>query len=126
MLPQLSNIASTLTEEQCEAFWPMVSSSAQIRELYAVNAYTAIYDAVTPDDVRDLIHTILNKFADDNQRCAARVLKAIMSRTHTVQALIEYRVGNYAEFDFIKHHLPMHTLQKMVCQAIYEHTISNN
>lgn len=126
MLPQLDKIASTLTEEQCEAFWPMVSSSAQIRELYAVDAYGAIYDAVTPDDVRALIRAILNKFADDNQRCVARAHLAIMSRAHMVQALIEYRVGNYAKFEFAKRHLPMHTLQKLVCQAIYERTISNN
>lgn len=126
MLPQLDKIASTLTEEQCEAFWSMVSSSAQIRELYAADAYGAIYDAVTPDDVRALIRAILDKFADDDQRCVARVHMAIMSRAHMVQALIEYRVGNYAEFEFVKRHLPMSTLQKLVCQAIYEHSLGNN
>jgi hypothetical protein len=116
--PQIKDMASTLTEAQVEAFWPLVSSSSILSELYAVSAVTGIYDTVTPDDVRELTRTILAQFGDDSQQCLSQLREAMTSRTHTVQALIKFRVGNYAEFNFIKRHLPKHTLQKLAWNAI--------
>ena len=121
-----SNIAPTLTEEQCEAFWTFVRSSSLISELYAVSAVDDIYSAVTPDDVRDLTRVILKQFEDDSQECFTQLREALLSRAHTVQSLIKFRVGNFAEFEFAKKYLPEHTLQRLVCQALYEHTVSNH
>ena len=120
-----TNIAPTLTPEQCETFWSLVNSSSLISELYAVSAVDDIYSAVTPDDVRDLTRIIIGKFEDDSAECFAQLREALLSRTHTVQALIKFRVGNYAEYAFAKKYLPEHTLQRLVCQAIYARTQQN-
>lgn len=113
-----TNLAPTLTEAQCEAFWPLVSSSSLISELYAISAVDDIYSTVSPDDVRDLTRVILKQFEDDSQECFSQLREALLSRAHTVQSLVRFRVGKYAEFDFAKKYLPEHTLQRLVCQAI--------
>ncbi len=125
MNEQFTNLAPTFTPEQCEAFWTFVRSSSLISELYAVSAVDDIYSAVTPDDVRDLTRVILKQFEADSHECFAQLREALLSRTHTVQALIKFRVGNYAEYAFAKKYLPEHTLQRLVCQAIYASTQQN-
>lgn len=114
----IKDMSSTLTPEQVEAFWPLVSSRNIISELYAVGAVTGIYDDVTPDDIRDLSRAILKQFEDDAYEAVAQLKEAFTSRTHTVQALIRFRVGKYAEFDFVKRHLPVHTMQKLAWGVI--------
>lgn len=116
--PTVKDMSSTLTVEQVEAFWPLVSSRAIISELYALGAVTGIYDEVTPDDVRDLSRAILKQFEDDATECVSQLREALLSRTHTVQSLIKFRVGKYAEFNFIKDHLPVHILQKLAWGVI--------
>lgn len=119
---KIKDVSSTLTEEQIEAFWPRVESSSIISELYAVSAVDNIYGRVTPDEIRDLTRIILDQYEDDTCECCEKLREALLSRTHTVQALIKFRVGNYAEFDFVKSLLPKHTLQRLVWNAI---TIQN-
>jgi hypothetical protein len=121
----IKDMAATLTQEQVEAFWPLVSSKAIVSELYAVNAITGIYDDVTPDDVRDLTRVLIKQFEDDTCECVSQLREALMSRTQTVQFLIRFRVGNYAEFSFIKKYLPKQTLQKLAWNAV-TNQINNN
>lgn len=122
----IKNMASTLTEEQCQAFWPLVNSRNIISELYAVSKVTDIYENVTPDDLRELGRVIIGQFEDDSCEAVAQMREAFTSRTHTVQSLIRFRVGNFAEFDFIKKYLPKHTLQKLAWGAISAQINNNN
>lgn len=122
----IKDMASSLTDAQVEAFWPLVSSRAIISELYAMSAIDGIYRDVTPDDVRDLTRIILDQFEDDVAECSAQLREALMSRAHTVQALIRFRVGNYAEFKFLKGLLPKHTLQKLAWTAIANQINNSN
>lgn len=114
----IKDMSATLTPEQVEAFWPLVSSRSIVSELYANSAIHNIWDDVTPDDIRDLAKAIIKEFDDDDGESVSRLGEAMTSRTHTVQALIRFRVGRYAEFAFIKRHLPMHKMQQLAWGVI--------
>ena len=93
-----------LNRTQLEALWPIVSSSRIVAAVYASGKTADVYSAITADDIRKLSATVLKQHKDGTgEEIIAQMKEAMMSRGHTVSAVIRYRVreGYFASFEFL-------------------------
>lgn len=93
-----------LNAHQLEALWPFVSSSSIVSAVYAAGKIMDVYSALTADDIRKLTAMVLRQHKDGTGEEIVNEMKdALMSRAHTVSAVIRFRIreGHFASFGFL-------------------------
>lgn len=114
----IENMAHTLSPVQVEACWEFVPSSEILMALGRAGNSIEAAKNVTADDCRRLVEVITKQFCDDQKECLKQLKQAFFLGTDVLRSCIKFRVGNYAEYDFIKRYVPEHMLQQLVWEAI--------
>jgi hypothetical protein len=100
-----------------EALWPIVPSSRIVTAVYASGKTADVYSAITADDIRKLAAMVLKQHKDGTgEEIINEMKEAMMSKGHTVSAVIRYRVrdGFFASFEFIRSLLGEETIAALI------------